>query len=29
VNFSYREEFQFSVLLELLNVGQLGFGSDR
>ena len=27
-NFSFRDELQFSVLIELLNVGQLGFGSD-
>lgn len=27
-NFSFRDELQFSVLIELLNVGQLGFGSE-
>ncbi len=26
--FSFREELQFSVLLELLNIGSLGFGSE-
>ena len=27
-NFSFRNELQFSLLVELLNVGQLGFGSE-
>ena len=26
--FSFRDELQFSVLLELLNIGSLGFGSE-
>ena len=29
INFSFRSETQFSVLVELLNVGSLGFGSER
>ena len=29
VNFSFRSEQQFSILLELLNVGSMGFGSER
>ncbi len=27
-NFSFRDDLQFSILIELLNVGQLGFGDD-
>ncbi len=29
INFSFRSEKQFSILVELLNVGSMGFGSER